>query len=220
MTDFYAVAVSWTVGVISGLMVSIPVGPINITILNEGAQRGFKWALLIGLGSVAMEVIYCFMGFTGFSELFDSRPLRASMELASFLLMFLLGLKYLFLRSLPSTNKAQVQVEQRLKPHTAFMIGFVRVLANPGVLLGWIAISASFISHEWVATTWSSKMICISGVGVGALVWFVLLSYIVSRGKGRFSGQTLVRMSQLSGATLLIMALVIGIRIVKLLAHR
>ena len=29
------------------LFSSIPVGPINLTILNEGARRGFLWGLLI-----------------------------------------------------------------------------------------------------------------------------------------------------------------------------
>ena len=60
------------------LFSSIPVGPINLTILNEGAQRGFTWAMLIGLGASAMEVIYCAIAFTGFSSLFRpsawSRP--------------------------------------------------------------------------------------------------------------------------------------------------
>ena len=28
---------------------SIPFGPINLTILNEGSRRGYRWALLIGL---------------------------------------------------------------------------------------------------------------------------------------------------------------------------
>jgi threonine/homoserine/homoserine lactone efflux protein len=39
--------VAWIVGFISGLLVSIPVGPVNITILNEGNHRGFisVWAL-------------------------------------------------------------------------------------------------------------------------------------------------------------------------------
>src|SRR5205085_2544255 len=99
------------------------------------ARRGFRWALLIGLGSVAMEVIYCLIGFAGFSGLFDSRWLRAIMELASFLLMLLLGLKYLLMHSLPATTKTQEHFEPRLHPHTAFMTGFVRVLCNPNVLL-------------------------------------------------------------------------------------
>ena len=47
-----------TAGYVFALLFSaISVGPINLTILNEGSQRGFKWALLIGLGASVMEVI-------------------------------------------------------------------------------------------------------------------------------------------------------------------
>ena len=49
-------------------LLSIPVGPINFTIINEGARRGFKWALLIGLGASAMEVVYCTIAFTSFAS--------------------------------------------------------------------------------------------------------------------------------------------------------
>jgi hypothetical protein len=40
---------------------------VNITIVNEGARRGFKWAALIGSGATAMEVLYCAIAFTGFA---------------------------------------------------------------------------------------------------------------------------------------------------------
>ncbi len=219
MPDFTAFAVPWTVGVVSGLLVSIPVGPINLTIVNEGAQRGFRWAALIGLGSVAMEVIYCFLGFAGFSQ-FDGQLTRAILELVSFLLMLFLGFKYLLIRSLPVTGKRWAHVETRLHPHTAFMTGFVRVLANPNVLLGWITLSAVFLAHEWISPQWSSKLICISGVAVGSLVWFLLLSYVVARGRRHLTEHMLVRMSQISGGLLLAMAVYIGGRIIKLLAER
>ena len=220
MMDLMDYSLAAAVGIISGLLVSIPVGPVNVAIVNEGAQRGFRWALFIGLGSVAMEVIYCFIGFAGFSGLFDSRWLRATMELCSFLLMLFLGLKYVFLRSLPITSKTQERVEHRLHPHTAFMTGFIRVLCNPNVLLGWITISASFLAHEWVAPAWDSKLTCISGVGIGSLAWFVFLSYIVSHTRRHMTTLVLLRMSQISGAMLLFMAAIIGSRIIKLLAHR
>ena len=220
MIQLYSLLLSWWVGFISGLLVSIPVGPINITILNEGTRRGFRWALLIGLGSVTMEVIYCAIGFAGFAGLFEAKWIRATMELATLLLMLYLGMKYLLMRSLPEHLKTVDKVELRLHPHTAFTIGFVRVLGNPNVLLGWITLSATFTAHEWVDVTWTSKLVCISGVAVGALAWFVFLSYIVSHGRNRFSAQTLLRMSQYSGGLLLVMALIIGIRIIYLLARR
>ena len=207
-------------GFVSGFLVSIPVGPINISIVNEGARRGFGWAFLIGLGATIMEVIYCAIAFAGFTHLFDSRVVKATMELVSFLLMLFLGVKYLLAHSLPATTRSVESIEHRLHPHTAFWTGFVRCLGNPGVLLFWITISATFISHDWMDDTWQSKGVCLLGVTLGCFSWFTLLSFLVSRGHGRFSTNTLVRMSQFSGASLLIVSLVMGGRLVKLLAHR
>ena len=215
-----AILLAWFAGVFSGLLVSVPVGPINVTIVNEGAQRGFRWAALIGLGSVTMEVVYCAAAFAGFTGLFDSHFMKATMELISFLLVLFLGLKYLLAHSLPGSPKSVERIESRLHPHTAFMTGFVRVLANPLVLLFWITLSATILAHDWVENNWTSKSVFILGVAVGALLWFMLLSYVVSRGHGRFSTQTLLRMSQISGACLLGVATVIGIRLIILLSHR
>ena len=51
MPDFSSYLVPAFTGFASGFLVSIPVGPINISIVNEGARRGFGWAFLIGLGA-------------------------------------------------------------------------------------------------------------------------------------------------------------------------
>ena len=207
-------------GFVSGFLVSIPVGPINISIVNEGARRGFIWAFLIGLGATIMEVIYCAIAFAGFTQLFDSRVIKATMELVSFLLMLFLGVKYLLAHSLPATTRSVESIEHRLHPHTAFWTGFVRCLGNPGVLLFWVTISATFTSHDWMNDTWQSKGMCLLGVTLGCFSWFTLLSFLVSRGHGRFSTTTLLRMSQFSGASLLIVSLVMGGRLVKQLAQR
>ncbi|HTA30494.1 MAG TPA: LysE family transporter, partial [Candidatus Cybelea sp.] len=68
-------------GFASGFMLSVPVGPVNVTIINEGARRGLLWALLIGFGASAMEVIYCALAFTGFASFFGGIVIKASMEL-------------------------------------------------------------------------------------------------------------------------------------------
>src|SRR5689334_9296222 len=98
MADFSPLFIAAITGFISGFLICIPVGPINITIINEGAKRGFQWAFLIGLGAMVMDVIYCSLGFAGFSGLFNSRVLRATMELLSFLLTLFLGIKYMIAR--------------------------------------------------------------------------------------------------------------------------
>src|SRR3954454_4613613 len=127
-------------GFVSGLLLSIPVGPVNLTIMNEGARRGFKWAGLIGLGATTMEVIYCAMAFTGFASFFSKGYVKAAMELFSFVFMLFLGTKFLMAKSLQgpiefgtAAHKLEEQIGQRLHPTSAFMTGFVRVMGNLGV---------------------------------------------------------------------------------------
>src|SRR5512135_1594984 len=135
MDELWPILLAALTGFISGLLLSIPIGPINLTILNEGARRGFKWALLIGMGATAMEVIYCFIAFTGFASFFTRGYVKATMELFSFVFLLFLGIKFLSSKSVqvppvrlgPAAQKIEVRVEERFHPHSAFMTGMVRV---------------------------------------------------------------------------------------------
>src|SRR5438045_2757489 len=102
--------------------------------MNEGARRGFKWAMLISLGATVMEVIYCFIAFTGFASFFTHGYVKAAMELFSFVFMLFLGIKFLMAKSIRApvqlgaiADKFGERIEERLHPHSAFMTGFVRV---------------------------------------------------------------------------------------------
>lgn len=205
--------ISVLTGFLSGLLLSIPVGPVNLTIMNEGARRGFKWAALIGLGATVMEVIYCAVAFTGFTSFFDNRAVKAAMELFSFVFMLFLGVKFLLAKSVTAplhlsdaVDHLDARIEHRLHPHSAFWTGFVRVMANPGVLLFWIILAANFVSREWVADTPASKFACIGGVTAGVGLWFFGLSWIVSRGHGKLNEKNLLRMERGSGVVLLVLA--------------
>lgn len=94
------------------------------------------------------------------------------------------------------------------------MTGFVRVMGNPGVLLGWIVFAAYFISHEWVQPNLSGKLACVIGVAVATCTWFFFLSYGASRGHGRLQDKTLLRMEHYSGLLLLALALAHGGRLI------
>jgi len=205
-------------GFISGLILCIPVGPINLIILNEGARRGFKWAALIGAGATVMEVIYCAIAFTGFAAFFQKGVVKSMMEVFSFVFMLFLGMKFLIARSIPAANKIEERIEEKLHPHSAFWIGFVRVMGNPGVLVFWIILAANFISREWVEANGPGKFACIGGVGAGTGLWFLGLSWAVSLGHRKFSEKTLLRMEHLSGIGLLVLAFIHGLRIVWQLA--
>lgn len=206
-------------GLISGLLLSMPIGPVNLSIINEGACHGFVRGMLVGLGASIMELIYCTIAFTGFSSFFDDRVLKASMEVFSFAFLLFLGLKFLTAKTVATAGKIEARVGQKLHPHSAFMTGFVRVLGNLGVLLFWIVLAANFMSHDWVADTLAAKAACIGGVALGSNLWFCVISFGVSRGHGRFSENTLVRMQHISGLCLIAVGLFDGGHIVWQLAR-
>jgi threonine/homoserine/homoserine lactone efflux protein len=227
MTDLPQMTVATLAGFFSGLLFSsIPVGPINLTILNEGARRGFLWAMLIGLGATAMEVIYCTISFTGFSTFFSAGLVKSLMEVFSFIFLIFLGAKFLTAKSvnMPSrlgeaSKKIEARLDEKLHPHSAFMTGFLRVMANLGVFAFWLVLAANFISHDWVsADSFPEKAGCIGGVALGMIVWFAAFSFGVSRGHGRFSEHTLLRLQHFSGICLLTLGLIHGAHIAWQLA--
>ena len=122
-------------------------------------------------------------------------------------------------RHIEVSNKIEERIEEKLHPHSAFTIGFVRVMGNPGVLLCWIVLAANFISREWVEPTGRGKLACIGGVAVGTGLWFFGLSYAVSLGHKKFSEKTLLRMEHFSGIGLLVLAVAHGVHIVWQMAR-
>jgi len=224
MTDWSDMLTAWLLGVGAGLVTSALGGPINVTVVNESAQRGFIRGLMIALGATTMEVVYCGVASAGFAVLFQNPVVRAAMELSSFILVLWLGIRYLRAGHLEvgkTIEHFEHLVEEKLHPHTAFWTGFVRVLANPGVLLLWIAITGSLVAHGALVPVPVCKLLFCLGVALAGCLWFVGLSWGVSRGHGRFSLQTLRRFSQASGLVLLVTAVIIATRLVMMLArHR
>jgi threonine/homoserine/homoserine lactone efflux protein len=227
MLEAHSILMAGLAGFVSALLFSsIPVGPINLTILNEGARRGFRWAALIGFGAATMEVIYCALSFTGFSSLFADVLVKAVMQVFSFMFLLFIGFKFLTAETVnvptkldAASKKIEAQLGKKINPRSAFTTGFVRVMGNLGVLLTWIVLAANFMAHDWVADTRGAKIACVTGVALGTNGWFLGFSYAVSRSHGKFSKATLLRLQHLSGICLITFGLFDGAHIVWQLAH-
>ena len=194
----------------SGFVISIPVGPVNLGIVNEGAQRGFKHAALIGMGASLMEFCYSSLAFTGFSSFFQEGYVKAIMEVFSFAFLMFLGMKFLLASSVPTPGRMEKHFQGKFKPRSPFMSGLVMVMGNPGVLLFWIILSVNFLSRGWVEPNLASKGACVVGVAFGTNAWFTGLAFAASLGHKKFSEKTLLRMERGSGISLLVLGLAHG----------
>jgi hypothetical protein len=113
-----------------------------------------------------------------------------------------------------ANEKLEERIEQKFHPHSAFLTGFVRVLANLGVLVAWVVLAANLMAHDWVDNTLPAKAACVGRRLHGTTLWFVILSFGVSRGHGKFSEKTLLRLQHISGMCLIASALFEGAQIV------
>ena len=202
-------------------------GPVNLTILNEGARRGFQWGFFIGLGAATMDVVYCSLSFTGISQLIDHGIAQTMMRVMGFVFLLFLGSKFLSTNTLEhptrinvAIEKLEERLEQKVHPRSAYAIGLVRVAGNLGVLGAWVALSATLMStkaffstQEWVDDTISAKVACVTGVLLGTLLWFLFWGFLVSRGQGRISAKSLLRLQHGSGLCLIAIAVYEGVRI-------
>src|SRR5215469_1378824 len=220
MDQIYPILLAMSVGFVFGLLLSMPVGPVNLTIINHSTRRGFLSGALVGLGASSMELIYCAIAFTGFSQLFEERIIKTLMEVFTFVFFLYLGQKFLRARDLDAPTKFGAtaakfgaRLDEKFHPESSFMMGFARVMGNLGVLLFWIVLAANFLSRDWVADTLAAKAACMLGVAIGTNLWFCSLSFAASRGHGRLSEPTLLLMERFSGVCLLVLGIAQGIHI-------
>ena len=172
MAEISPIFLALLTGFVAGLLLSMPIGPVNLTIHQRrratgiSARRaGWPGRLLDGT-HLLRDRLY------GLYPFFEVNMIKTLMEVFSFVFF---SVHRHEVSDAPRTwmrrefgaaaQKLSARVDEKFKPESAFMTGFVRVLGNFGVLLFWIFLAGSFLSHDLVADTLASKGACIAGCG-------------------------------------------------------
>ena len=102
------------------------------------------------------------------------------MQAMSLLFLLYLGAKFLLTKSVKLPTKLdaacerlEARLEQKIHPHSAFATGFVRVMANLGVLAAWVVLSANLHAPHWWMTRCPARVACVGGVCCGTTLWFL-----------------------------------------------
>ena len=218
-TDFFTPVLA---GLVSGYLVSIPVGPVNVTVMNEALTRGFLRPFLIGVGAVTAEAIYCGLALTGFQSVLALPTVHAVMVLVSFLVVTVLGFKYLLMQKQFGDSAAlrvEQQLEEKLHLHRGYWLGFGMTFGNPFILLVWGMLAAVLFEHGWVVYGGLSKLALVGGMIGGGTLWFLTLSWATSRGHHHVSPRTLHLLTRVSGAFLLAAGFLLGAKLVHAMAR-
>ena len=185
-------------GIAIGLAVTAPLGPVNILVIRNAIRRGFTVAFLVGLGAVAADVLYASAAAYGVSWVSSliaayARPLM----LVGGLLLVVTGVWL-------ARKRVEISAIAGDEPQTAKVIGkslaaFGLTVTNPGEFFGFIATFGTMSGILRLHEDWARPPTVIAGVAIGGSLWWLCLSFLVSRLKTRISERALARISRWTG---------------------
>lgn len=182
-----------------GLAVAAPVGPMSLLCIHRTLDHGQGAGLLFGAGVAAADLTYA--GIAAFGVTAVSTALLAGtfwIKLVGSLLLLALGVR-IALAALPADDRAG----STGSGGRAFLTAYGLTMANPPTILFFAGIFASVAS---IASTAQSTAFA-AGVFAGSMLWWVILTTLVSKSAALFRPPVLIWINRISGAVLILFAI-------------
>jgi len=192
-------------GFIAGLVVAVPVGPVNLTVINQALRRGFGTAFLVGIGAMCAETVYASLMLWGHSSILDAPRMVLAMRIIAAVVIAVMGIRYLLFKSarVGDSEVAAQELDERWHHPRSFFLGFALTISNLMLVVVWATVVTLLFAHEWVVPTRASRVLCALGVLGGGSTWFLLLAFFVSRAHRRVKDQTLTILVRCCGVLFL-----------------
>ncbi len=195
---------------------SVPVGPVNLTVINQALRRGFGAAFLMGLGAIFAESLYASLMLWGHTSILDEPRVVLILRIVAVVVIAGLGARYLLFKTerLDVSEAAAQRLDERWHHPQSFFLGFALTITNFMLVVVWATIVTLLFAHEWVTRTRASRVLCIMGVLVGGTAWFFLVAFFVSRAHRRIKAGTLTLLVRSCGVVFLGFAALLAYKLI------
>ena len=194
-------------GLAIGALISAPMGPIGMLIIQRTLSKGHWPAFFTGIGAALSDLFYCLLAGFGLSFITDVIE-RHQFALQVFGSIVLAAFGLFLFRKNPTRSLKTAEVDGR-SYWSDFISGFFLTVSNPLILFFIIGLFArfNFILPEYEIFHYVWAYLTILG---GALVWWYLVTFLVSKLRSRFNVRSLWLVNRIVGSILIAMA-VIGV---------
>lgn len=159
-------------GIIFGIGVSVPIGPVNILIMSY-ALKSYKKAFFLGLGAMGADALYLTLLSFGILKFLNS-PTGFKI-LAVFGAIFLTYMAILILKN--SKSNIKMQKTDSFSLFDIFVKGFLINLSNPYVIAFWLSSAAvlSYMGGNFILTLF--------GLITGIFLWISLFPLVIFKAR-------------------------------------
>jgi threonine/homoserine/homoserine lactone efflux protein len=208
------------VGILIGILVAAPVGPVNVLCIQRAIERGFWGGMAAGIGAMlgdGLIALFASLGVGAISGAIEYH--RQAIQIVGGLALIAFGLKLYVAPARLSSVQSETDGAASLRdyawdiPKTFFL-----TITNPGAVLGLFAIFggvSTFVEvHSYV-----DALTMVASIMGGSFLWWLGLSHLIGRLRHRFSPAHLAATNRVAGVLLIgFGALLVGEMVLNLLS--
>ena len=181
-------------GIAAGLIIAVPVGPVNIWCISRTLATGWRSGVISGVGAAVADMLYG--AVAGFSITFVIRFLERELFWIRFygaILLVAIGIVYFFKRP----DSLQAQRENGSSTFSDLRSTFLLTLTNPTTVMSFLGVLAMLGMGEH--RPWWLTAMLVAGIFSGSMLWWIVLASIVNRFRDRFNDRNMRWMNRIAG---------------------
>ncbi|MCX6220768.1 MAG: LysE family transporter [Bacteroidia bacterium] len=190
-------------GVVTGLAVSIPLGPLGILCIQRTVNKNWKSGIFSGIGIATADTVYALVAGFGLSIIIDFiRTYELYFKLVGFFVLLLLGI-YIF-RSNPTKQIQDYKL--RGSSHLQdFLTTFLVTLSNPLSVFVFIAIFTGY-SIVLQFSQPLEALLTFGGIFIGGSMWWIIITGFANLFRHKFTINTLYWANRIIGLGVIVVA--------------
>lgn len=193
-------------GIIIGVVVSAPLGPVGVLCIQRTLNKGRWYGFVTGIGAAFSDLCYAVLTGFGMSFIFDYIDKNMFyLQLFGSIMLLLFGI-YTY-RSNPNDVVHPSSGKQGTYIHNMVTAFFI-TLSNPLIIFLLIGLFARFAFMQPQILLFEI-IIGYASIFIGALTWWFGLTYFVSKVRSRFNAHGLLVLNRIIGSIVIIASLLV-----------
>ena len=190
-------------GLLVGICASVPIGPIAIFVMQKSLSKGHKAGVVAGLGASLVDTIYAVIAIVALAFVQEVIETHQNIILiVGGAVVAALGVKMTFSNPFRKRMKGGESGISAKDFAQAVAMGF----SNPGAVFVMFTLFAFFGLAEDSPQTWEVAPIIVS-VSAGSVLYWLGLSWAISRFRDRFRLRTILLISRIMGSIIVILGI-------------
>ncbi|MFC2115282.1 LysE family translocator [Bacteroidota bacterium] len=193
-------------GIIIGLLVSAPLGPIGIMCIQRTLNRGYMAGFVSGLGAATADIIFAIIAGFGLTIIINF------IEEQHIYFQILGGLFVLYIgyRIFNTNPVKQLKLQRLNKTRLSqdFVSIFLLTISNPLAIFLFVAIMAALkVANDLLS--FFELSIMVAGIAGGAIFWWSVLASIANRFRKRIRLKSIWWLNKITGSVVFLFGLVV-----------